>query len=253
MQTKLDAGTRPNSATPSIHHVKCEVQGFTDEKECWAPRDAFKFMQEFRKNYNGELTDTLIEKLLFELNRIWSKREQQRIDRLKAQYSHEIMKLKRKQTHSASFNEVQAKQTIARLRSELKNAYSENRKAFAERSEKNPPGTHYIGETIRMANQFQSAKKQLAKENEFLRKQIKKDYKPKEGNAEKENRNIILIKVLSTLELIMECDKVKLRMKDIISEFVSKRKEILAVYEGKPDPSLMVRKEDWLIVSYLII
>lgn len=38
---------------------------------------------------------------------------------------------------------------------------------------RNPPGTHYISETIRMANNFQTSKKDLSKENATLRSQIK--------------------------------------------------------------------------------
>jgi len=100
------------------------------------PQDAFKFAKEFRRTYNGELTDALLDKLLFELNRIWSKRENQRVQRIQAQCAHEIMKLKRKLGQSAPFNEVQAKNTINRLRNELKTSYKENRKAFDERAEK---------------------------------------------------------------------------------------------------------------------
>lgn len=134
-QTKID---RAGSASPGGKGHRCCVdRTFTgDEKDMWVPRDAFKFIQEFRKQYNGELTDTLIEKLLFELNRIWSKREQQRIDRLRSQYSHEVLKLQRKLTQSNSYSEVAAKTEINRLKHDLKVAHAENRKAFAERTSK---------------------------------------------------------------------------------------------------------------------
>ena len=45
---------------------------FVNEDLLWVPQEAFKFAHEFRVKYNGQLTDTLIEHLLFELNKIWS-------------------------------------------------------------------------------------------------------------------------------------------------------------------------------------
>ena len=107
-----------------------------EETDKWIPREAFKFMQEFRRNYNGELTDSLIEKLLFELNRIWSRREQSRLARLRSQYAAEIQRLQRQIVSMPSHKEVEAKKTISRLRADLKSAHSENRKAFAERTSK---------------------------------------------------------------------------------------------------------------------
>ena len=59
------------------------------------PEEAFKFAHEFRVKYDGELTDTLIEKLLFELNKIWSKREQRLLKRIKGNAAHETAGLRR--------------------------------------------------------------------------------------------------------------------------------------------------------------
>lgn len=59
------------------------------------PEEAFKFAHEFRLKYSGELTDTLIEKLLFELNKIWSKREQRMLNRVKGNAASETAGLRR--------------------------------------------------------------------------------------------------------------------------------------------------------------
>jgi len=176
-KTPVDANfKRMTGGTGSAEGVleRLSVQeALIDEKEMWTPHDAFRFAQEFRKKYNGELTDALLEKLLFELNRIWSRREQQRVQRVQAKCSHELMKLKRQLTQAVPFNEVQAKQTIHRLKNELKSAYKENRQAFAERAERNPPGTHYINETMKMAKNSTKTKKEMTQENNFLRSQLK--------------------------------------------------------------------------------
>jgi len=168
----------------------CVQEALVDEKELWTPQDAFKFAQEFRRKYDGELNDALLEKLLFELNRIWSRREQQRIQRVQAQCAHEVMKLKRKLSQGVPFNEVQAKQTINRLKNELKTSYKENRKVFAERAERNPPGIHYVNETLKMAKNSMKTKKELTQENNFLRSQIKLSTLSKSNTDWKRDREL---------------------------------------------------------------
>jgi len=175
-KTNLDTNYKKHygaDVKESVVERLCVKESLLDEKEMWIPHDAAKFAREFRRTYNGEITDALMDKLLFELNRIWSKRENQRVQRIQSQCAHEIMKLKRKLEQSAPFNEVQAKSTINRLRGELKTSYKENRKAFDERMEKNPPGTHYINETVRITKDAQRLKKQISQENEFLKSQMK--------------------------------------------------------------------------------
>lgn len=137
-KTPLDLGQRKGSLSPTGFRRLCETLGDATipEPEKWVPWDAFKFIQEFRRNYNGEITDTLLEKMLFELNRIWSRRETARLNRLKNQYAAEIRRLERKVQHHPTYKEVQAKQTITRLRNEIKTAHKDNRQAFAERMEK---------------------------------------------------------------------------------------------------------------------
>jgi len=176
-KTQLDANfkgaSKRTGSAEGVMERLCVQEALVDEKEMWTPHDAFRFAQEFRKKYNGELTDPLLEKLLYELNRIWSRREQQRVQRVQAKCAHEIMKLKRQLTQAVPFNEVQAKQTINRLKNSLNETYKENRKLFAERGERNPPGTHYINETLKMAKNTTKLKKEMTQENNFLKTQLK--------------------------------------------------------------------------------
>lgn len=45
----------------------CIQEEIIDEKLLWVPEEAFKFAHDFRLKYNGELTEVLIEDLLFEV------------------------------------------------------------------------------------------------------------------------------------------------------------------------------------------
>ena len=53
--------------------------------------------------------------------------------------------------------------------------------------------------------------------------------------------------------MVKECDKLKTKLQDLISEFGKKRREILSAYDGQPDINLVLRKEDWLLVKILCI
>jgi len=239
--SKLDleyAGGRAGSASPRSRRI-CTINEdpIVDEKMLWIPQEAHKFVQEFRKKYKGELTDSLIEKLLFELNRIWSKREQQQINRLKNQYSSEVSKLNRKIKHHPSYDEVQAKETINRLKQQVKNTYKEQREMFADRPAKNPPGIKYVNETVKMANDFDRQKKVLEQENQYLREQIRGSTAPGKNKSE------------SDQSIANEAEKIKKRLEDLINEFAQKRKELMDTFDGKPELSLLLRKQDWFLES----
>lgn len=44
-----------------------EQSKYVDEKSLWAPTEAFNFIHEYKLKYNGELNETLIENLFFEV------------------------------------------------------------------------------------------------------------------------------------------------------------------------------------------
>jgi hypothetical protein len=142
---------------------------FVDESVLWVPSEAFKFAHEFRIKYDGQLTDTLIEHLLFELNKIWSTREQRLLDGQKKKYSSAAETLRRKsnQITHGPLELVNAQKEIQRLKGCLKNAYKENRDAHADRLKRNPEGVKQIQEAMKMANNHCSDKIKMRRENEY--------------------------------------------------------------------------------------
>jgi hypothetical protein len=46
-----------------------------------------------------------------------------------------------------------------------------------------------------------------------------------------------------------EFSKFKIKLQEILNEFSKKKKEILELYDGAPDVSLLLRKEDWFLVK----
>lgn len=150
----------------------CQHDSVIDEKVLWVPEEAFKFAHEFRLKYQGELTDTLIEKLLFELNKIWSQREQRLIQRIKANCAAEISSLRRQLAYNPRYDEQQAQSTISRLKKELKQAYKENREAYAQRADRNPPGVKFVSEAMKMSRDVNRTKKQCKEQNQLLKQKV---------------------------------------------------------------------------------
>lgn len=60
-----------------------------DEKALWVPEEAYKFAHKFRLEYDGKLTEPLIELLLFELNKIWNARQMKMSRNVKSKCSRE--------------------------------------------------------------------------------------------------------------------------------------------------------------------
>jgi len=60
------------------------------------PTDTLSLALELRNKYGSELTPNLISRLLYELNRIWRKREKHAINRVQTNCSRELNSVKRK-------------------------------------------------------------------------------------------------------------------------------------------------------------
>jgi hypothetical protein len=83
--------------------------------DTWLPQAAYSLAHTFRVEHGSDLTPQLIDQLLADLNRIWRDRERKQIGRARAQAQQEINQLKRQLSNRATFDEVTAKKSMARL------------------------------------------------------------------------------------------------------------------------------------------
>ena len=180
--SRLDLAERFHDLNNARDCTKHEL--FVDEKVLWAPQEAYRFAHEFRLKYDGRLTESLIEHLLFELNKIWAQRERRLLMNVKSSYNGEAEYLRRKiaYTPSLELNTLQAE--VKRLRKDLKNAYKDNRDLHVHRPEANPPGMQYIKGALKMANEFGCNKNKVDKQNKYYKevaeayqKALNEDYK----------------------------------------------------------------------------
>jgi hypothetical protein len=100
----------------------------------WVPADAFNCAYDFKNRYNIEISESLINDLLSSLNKIWRDREQKQISRLKTKYQHEIMELRRKVMMRSPFDEFQSKNTISKLKKDLKSVKDDLRTNIVEKN-----------------------------------------------------------------------------------------------------------------------
>lgn len=98
-----------------------------NEQDNWIPSDTFRIAHEFRTKYGGELSPTLINRLLAELNRIWKDRERKQIERIRYKCTKEVMSLRRQLNMRVPYDEVQTKRELERLRVELQRSRKEVR------------------------------------------------------------------------------------------------------------------------------
>lgn len=107
-----------------------------------------------------------------QLNKIWGKREEKAIDRVKASLSHEMASLRRQLELNNKYDDVVKNQEIIRLKGQLKRAYKENRENFDNRAKRNPPGVELIKETMKIKQETEKFKKRFTEENAILKEAI---------------------------------------------------------------------------------
>ena len=58
--------------------------------EDWIPEDAFKVAHEFRNKCAGQISESLMNTFLKDLNKIWKARESKQIARIKSECNREV-------------------------------------------------------------------------------------------------------------------------------------------------------------------
>jgi len=94
----------------------------TLETSHWVPKEAMQIGNKFAFDVQydkGTATKEMIDSFLWELNRIWGRREARRVQRLRNSYNEKMDEVKRKANMSKSFDSIAAKQQIMRLEKQL--------------------------------------------------------------------------------------------------------------------------------------
>jgi hypothetical protein len=147
---KRGTGAKQNVVSPD------NKRNLEIEKDEWVPEEAYRLAHDVRFQTSGEITPKLMNKLLISLNKIWRTREKQTEQRIKKQYKGEIDQLKREKTMKGQYDSVQAKQSLARTRAQLKKA-EEKLKEYSQKLTKIknlPAGMNVIDEALMIGECF---------------------------------------------------------------------------------------------------
>lgn len=58
--------------------------------EDWLPEEAFKLAHEFRNKFAGQISESLMNTFLKDLNKIWKEREDRQIAKIKSECNREV-------------------------------------------------------------------------------------------------------------------------------------------------------------------
>jgi hypothetical protein len=88
----LDPTRQPVKAKKD-QRLKSFKQG--EEMEDWLPSEAYKVAHDFRNRCAGQISESLMNTFLKDLNSIWKDREDKQIAKIKGECSHEVQFLRR--------------------------------------------------------------------------------------------------------------------------------------------------------------
>lgn len=92
IKTKLDV---PPGQGQQIHFCTCN-KSFIPEETLWVPEKVYDFGRDFIKDRQGEVSQTELELLLYELNKLWREREKRILNQVNGQKASEVGKYKRR-------------------------------------------------------------------------------------------------------------------------------------------------------------
>jgi hypothetical protein len=74
--------------------------------ESWIPEETFKVGHDFRNKCAGQISASLMNQFLSDLNKIWKQREDRQITRIKAECNRELQYLRRQVQFKKPYDQV---------------------------------------------------------------------------------------------------------------------------------------------------
>ena len=144
--------------------------------EDWIPEEAFKVAHDFRNKCAGQVSKSLMNQFLRDINKVWKNREDKQIARIKSECSREVQFLRRQVQFKKPYNKVMHQTDVKRLQGELKSTKAALRDnvAVIKQSDAGPnnDGLVMIDQTLKYTNQIQIERRQLQEEKEALQSEI---------------------------------------------------------------------------------
>ena len=214
-----------------------DSNGVVSKDEQWIPEEVNKVVLNYFK-LGGNVSQDIISQLLKDLNALFSEREKKQINRLKAKYLAEIATLKRRLVSRMPFDGVIAKKQISKLKSDLKNVST---------SEKRPTAAFAsLEEALKMVALLESKVAELEEQNSSLQAKINATTAPSETNEYvlkakfMEGSEWMCKRVLEEIGVMMNAAD------GIIQEYNTRTKE--KDTQSSIDIIYLARTQSWLLV-----
>lgn len=146
-----------------------------EEADNWIPEAAFRVAHDFRNKCAANVSKSMMNTMLEDLNKIWRIREKKQIARIKGDANREVQVLRRAVQFRKPYDAVQKDQEIKRLKTDLKDAQQALRENVTTiKSERDGPnqGLQLVDSTVKYTNKILIEKRELVKENEILKGKI---------------------------------------------------------------------------------
>mmetsp|Transcript_5009 Transcript_5009/g.8541 ORF Transcript_5009/g.8541 Transcript_5009/m.8541 type:complete len:117 (+) Transcript_5009:1-351(+) len=90
--------------------------------EDWIPEEAFKVAHDFRNHCASQISASLMNQFVQDLNKIWKAREQKIVARIKSECNHEVQFLRRQLQFRKPYDKVMHEKDVKRLKDEVRTA-----------------------------------------------------------------------------------------------------------------------------------
>ncbi|CDW83586.1 UNKNOWN [Stylonychia lemnae] len=240
-----------NNSQPICHYPKQKSNlkdFYTDKNECedWIPDEAFKLAHDFRNKCASNISQSLMNQLLQDLNKVWRQREKKQIHKVQNQSNKEIAYLRRQISFRQPYDQVMAENDIKRLKKEVKDqnqALRENVAVIKESSEAPLQGLVLVDQTVKYTNQIQQERRQLQDENERLKKRIE-DLERSQKDEDNEREKFYDGAAWLGKQVVEECEKGLSKVSQSLRKEYQKK-----IDDCGRDDFLKSRVHDWLIDS----
>ena len=110
-------------ATAKVTKQQKNLKEFSvGEFEDWVPQEAFKVAHDFRNRCASQVSASLMNQLLNDLNKIWREREQKQIAKIRSDCNRELQFLRRQIQFKKPYDKVMSEKQVQRLKGDLKSA-----------------------------------------------------------------------------------------------------------------------------------
>lgn len=210
-------------------HRDCERRKreneFKKNNTNWIPSEAFDIVLDYKKKFNLDMNDKLINDMLASLNKVWKEREAKQITRIKAKYQKELIDLQRKGGI-------------------VKSQIEESKKAKADEYSK-----EIIDNVKKIASKFNDTKKGLEKTIDTLKTQLTE----KEGRKTLGNVDITKTNELIVNKALFEIQQVEIQFEELLNEYKERVKDTETMIKGTDNPIFNIKMINnsvkWLIGS----